>query len=60
LREHRLLEQGTDYDREIPAEQVLGTAEAPRPAAANALGGMETEAGVKWEGDLTREEDEQT
>jgi hypothetical protein len=54
------LEQGTDYDREIPAEQVLGTAEAPRPAAANALGGMETEAGVKWEGDLTREEDEQT
>jgi nicotinamide-nucleotide amidase len=60
LREHRLLEQGTDYDREIPAEQVLGAAEAPRPAAANALGGMETEAGVKWEGDLTREEDEQT
>jgi len=60
LREHRLLEHGTDYDREIPAEQVLGTAEASQPAAANALGGMETEAGVRWEGDLTREEDEQT
>jgi nicotinamide-nucleotide amidase len=59
LREHRLLEQGTYYDREIPAERVLGTAEASRPAAANALGGMETEAGVKWEGDLTREEDKQ-
>jgi hypothetical protein len=54
------LGQGTDYDREIPADQVLGTAEASRPAAANALGGMETEAGVRWEGDLTREKDEQT
>ena len=60
LREHRPSEQGMDHDREIPAQQVLGTAEASRPAAANALGGMETEAGVKWEGDLTREEDEQT
>jgi nicotinamide-nucleotide amidase len=60
LREHRVLDRGTDYDREIPADQVLGTAEASRPAAASALGGMETEAVVKWEGDLTREEDEQT
>jgi nicotinamide-nucleotide amidase len=60
LRGYRLQEPGTGYDREVLAEQVLGAAEAPRPAAANALGGMETEAGVKWEGDLTREEDEQT
>jgi hypothetical protein len=60
LREHRLPEQGTDHDREIPAERVPGTAEASRPAAANAPGGMETGAGVKWEGDPTREEDEQT
>ena len=60
LREHRLLEHGMDHGREIPTDQVLGTAEASRPAAANALGGMETEAGVRWEGDPTREEDEQT
>jgi nicotinamide-nucleotide amidase len=58
LRGYRLPEQGTGYDREVLAEQILGSAEASRPIAPSALGGMGTEAGVKWEEDRTREENE--
>ncbi len=59
LRGYRLQEQGTGYDREIPAEQGLGAAQSSYPATHSAPRRMETEAGVKWEGNLTREEDEQ-
>jgi molybdopterin-biosynthesis enzyme MoeA-like protein len=60
LRGYRLQEQGTCYDQEVHAEQVLGSGESLQPIAPNALGGMEPVAGVKWEEGRTREEDEGT
>ena len=60
LRGYRLQEQGTGCNREVLAEQVLESTEASWPVASKPLGRMEPEAGVKWEEDRTREEDEGT